>query len=378
MRFSTISARMLWVAALGVLSLGVVPSCARTSVSGTDSNTHWLDQCRTDKDCGSLVCRCGACTKPCVAPADCTSLGGDTSCAAEVCDTGVKVCIASCNTPADCPHGGAGFGCTNNRCVATGTGSQGGTCATGTVSGGACSADAQCWTPCNGGSRGQFVCSGGHWLAGQGLFPCGSDAGTPVGTGGICPGRVNSGAPCGAGDVQCWTECTNDLQSQFVCGGGQWLAGKGLFPCGGVDSGKPAPCPGGLYHDIVLPPSSYDASTFGCHATRELAPFGWIAPGPLPACAGTNDRCEYPPGYLPCGTCADPGYACQMSVTAACDCGQGPFLDKYSDQWACKCESGKWDCRIVAPSGASCFMNCPDSGPRQNDASVDARRLPSP
>jgi hypothetical protein len=30
--------------------MGVVPSCASTSVSGTDSNTHWLDQCRTDKE----------------------------------------------------------------------------------------------------------------------------------------------------------------------------------------------------------------------------------------------------------------------------------------------------------------------------------------
>lgn len=291
-----ISAKIAVALVLGAFGLGMVPSCASTEASGgTDSNTHWLEQCQTDKDCGSLVCRCGACTKPCAETAACGVFGANASCAAEVCDTGAKACVAPCNTAADCPHGGGGFECAGGRCAATAgpTGGpcpatlelggscrprdrcgdlcageerfvcgddgrwtqnralvpcdggianpSGGTCVPGTASQDTCYGDAQCWTPCSNGYRSHFVCNGEKWVAGHGLFPCSADAGSSVGTDGICPARVTSGASCGAGDDQCWTMCTNDLRSQFVCSGGQWLAGKGLFPCGTVDSGPPGP-----------------------------------------------------------------------------------------------------------------------------------------
>ncbi|HEX7671142.1 MAG TPA: hypothetical protein VF395_16220, partial [Polyangiaceae bacterium] len=98
-----ISAKIAFALVLGAFGLGMIPSCASTTdvSGGTDSNTHWLEQCQADKDCGSsLVCRCGACTKPCAEPTDCTPLGVHASCAAEVCDTGAKVCVASCSTAA--------------------------------------------------------------------------------------------------------------------------------------------------------------------------------------------------------------------------------------------------------------------------------------
>jgi hypothetical protein len=48
-----------------------------------------------------------------------------------------------------------------------------------------------------------------------------------------CTQGVASGEPCSVADLQCWTRCSpQNSRSQFVCSDGNWLAGKGLFPCG--------------------------------------------------------------------------------------------------------------------------------------------------
>jgi hypothetical protein len=67
-------------------------------------------------------------------------------------------------------------------------------------------------------------------------------------------------------------------------------------------------------------------------------------------------RCTYLPTALPCGACGSPGYQCALGVAAICDWGAGPFVDAYDDQWGCRCEGGQWECGVIAPSGASCFM----------------------
>src|SRR5690349_2780013 len=93
------------------------PACASTS-QGTDSNTHWI----------------------------------------------------ACETVAQCPNA-TSFACVDGHCQSTnadsGMPSTGGTCPSGTAGNQPCDgAIAQCWTACVSGSRGQFVCSDGTWLAG--------------------------------------------------------------------------------------------------------------------------------------------------------------------------------------------------------------------
>lgn len=126
----------------------------------------------------------------------------------------------------------------------------------------------------------------------------------------------------------------------------------------------PLSCPREILHgpdDQVLPPSAFDASTFGCYPDRVLAPDGWVAPARYPACPGASDACTYSPAHLPCGSCDATAVTCGMSVYAPCNCGAGLYLDAYWDAWVCQCISGQWDCRINAPSGASCFLEC-DAG----------------
>lgn len=146
----------------------------------------------------------------------------------------------------------------------------------------------------------------------------------------------------------------------------------GSHDSGTVESGTPdVPCPtypGWPPPDRAEPffgdPSEFDAHTFGCYS-RVLAPTDWWQPRSVPDCGG-NWRCSHEPSDLPCGACTDEGSACGMGVWAACDCGRGRFLESYTDEWVCKCTSGTWDCRVVAPSGSSCF-SCPlaivDAGP---------------
>jgi hypothetical protein len=52
------------LAPLLVLSLGVT-HCA-TDAGESGSQTHWLDTCSSDPDCGAgLTCECGICTETC-------------------------------------------------------------------------------------------------------------------------------------------------------------------------------------------------------------------------------------------------------------------------------------------------------------------------
>jgi hypothetical protein len=82
---------MSWVKSLRttLLAFGVsaFAACGLTDASGGDSNTHWLQSCTEDDDCGGqLSCLCGVCSEPCTADRDCQHLGNP----------------ASCGEPADC------------------------------------------------------------------------------------------------------------------------------------------------------------------------------------------------------------------------------------------------------------------------------------
>ena len=136
------------VALLGA-AWSIVPACASTS-QGTDSNTHWI----------------------------------------------------ACNTVADCPDS-VSFSCIGGRCENrsgddSGTPSTGGPCPSSVSGNQPCNGTVgQCWTPCVNGTRGQFVCSDGTWLAGHGLFPCGPDGGS-AGSGGT-PGSGGTAGNSGTG-----------------------------------------------------------------------------------------------------------------------------------------------------------------------------------
>jgi hypothetical protein len=54
-----------------------------------------------------------------------------------------------------------------------------------------------------------------------------------------CPVTLASGEACDFGPDTCWTKCNRGFTSQASCSGGTWILGHGLFPCGS-DAGAPA------------------------------------------------------------------------------------------------------------------------------------------
>src|SRR5262245_36883790 len=93
-----------WTTALAGLALALSPlHCADTPDSG--SQTHWLDACTADGDCGQgLTCACGLCTRSCDGADACTNLGRGAICSSGAaigpqCSrvAGFKLCLPSCS-----------------------------------------------------------------------------------------------------------------------------------------------------------------------------------------------------------------------------------------------------------------------------------------
>lgn len=106
---------------LCLLALAALPpSCGGNSEStGTDSNTHWLEECDDDSDCGSLACVCGACSKPCDTAAACEGFGANAVCVVPTtCDepSPPAVCDVQCTTGAECRFLGAAGVCRGGVC----------------------------------------------------------------------------------------------------------------------------------------------------------------------------------------------------------------------------------------------------------------------
>ena len=85
----------------------------------TDSETHWLQLCEIDSNCGSeLRCICNQCSLPC--EDDCETLPGDVSCVPvdrEFCEVeSGAMCLASCDNNDDC---GGGLVCHQGYCEAS-------------------------------------------------------------------------------------------------------------------------------------------------------------------------------------------------------------------------------------------------------------------
>lgn len=74
--------------ALLASSLVAAASCGQTETAGGDSNTHWLESCDSEDDCGGLRCLCGVCTEPCAGDGDCQRFGSRAACGeVEGCDS---------------------------------------------------------------------------------------------------------------------------------------------------------------------------------------------------------------------------------------------------------------------------------------------------
>jgi hypothetical protein len=151
----------LWVALAvwGFHGGGLLTACGDVyEGGGSDSNTHWLEPCERDADCGDLVCQCGQCTQPCADDGACGSLPGASCAQSTACSDQSEPasCVAECSQDADCGVVREGLRCHEQQCVSIagpGSGGSGG--------GGA---------PSNGGSGGSLA--GNSSVAGNGGTDC--------------------------------------------------------------------------------------------------------------------------------------------------------------------------------------------------------------
>lgn len=56
--------------------LFVAGACAKSETPPGNGQTHWLQRCEDDADCGDLSCECGVCTIECVRDTSCRALPG--------------------------------------------------------------------------------------------------------------------------------------------------------------------------------------------------------------------------------------------------------------------------------------------------------------
>lgn len=116
--------------ALGLLAaaLCALAACA-TKTEPYEGETHWLEACQFDEDCGVGHCLCGICSTGCETDRDCDAGTPRGLCYAAAspglsfyCDAqrieSQGVCLAGCERDDDCP---AGTACSRGACLSTGT-----------------------------------------------------------------------------------------------------------------------------------------------------------------------------------------------------------------------------------------------------------------
>lgn len=76
--------RPLWLTT-GALLMAMLPGCgSRIDGGNTGSETHWLQSCDNDSDCGKYSCYCGTCTLGCESNSQCTQGNGEPASCVEV------------------------------------------------------------------------------------------------------------------------------------------------------------------------------------------------------------------------------------------------------------------------------------------------------
>jgi hypothetical protein len=112
------------VAAILMLSSA---GCARTNSPQNDSQTHWLRECSSDRDCGSLSCICGVCSRLCDDDSSCATAGKTAFCgqasqlkSASTCRPKSKppaLCLIGCGKDAECAQANGSLACDDGVCL---------------------------------------------------------------------------------------------------------------------------------------------------------------------------------------------------------------------------------------------------------------------
>jgi len=295
-----------WASYAGLV---IAPGCGATDTNngGTDSNTHWLEPCERDSECGGLSCVCGVCTEPCEDDGACSELDG-ASCALLNTCSGPRdeaSCVVGCRNDADCADLGASFACDGGQCLhvslaAGGSDGQGGDGQGG--DGGRQGGDAgSSGTPTpGGGMAGNGGAAGGPPNGGMGpIAGFAGEGGRPPITG----GSAGNGAVAGAGAPST---------------GGTGPTG----PCAPMDvrgpSGPPLPCLPG--------PASYYWNGTHCTAFSECICEGEDCDelyGTMSACDASYDACYVERGIT--GACESDD-DCKLTYRGCCaSCGEQSF-----------------------------------------------------
>src|SRR5688500_17511769 len=111
--------RLLVHILFGALALG--GACATEPESGAEGQAPWLERCEDSRECGTLECICGVCTRACTVADSCPAQAGEAVACALVehaldaarCDgepAGQRACLPACDGT-DCaedpPDGGS-------------------------------------------------------------------------------------------------------------------------------------------------------------------------------------------------------------------------------------------------------------------------------
>lgn len=112
-----------------LLPLGLLLSaCGARTAQPEDSQTHWLQACDDDSDCGDLSCECGRCVETCGPNSACvdrrTCFSQTSNASASLCadEAPVDVCLVACDHVSDCDHNEE---CLDGACIPTGLQSSG-------------------------------------------------------------------------------------------------------------------------------------------------------------------------------------------------------------------------------------------------------------
>jgi hypothetical protein len=256
-------------------------------IDPANSQTHWLEGCSTNAECGDLECLCGICTTVCTDDAQCDTLdtaavcgtGGD-RCAAL---TSSAVCVLSCTNDDGCSSGNT---CVNGSCTVTtppsGTQAAGAACdvdedcASGTCAGPGCE-------PFSGVCAGQELtcgksvreycgcdnvtfsaasdCPGQRYAyagscdstseddAGLPVSPTGFEVGAPCSTDEECASGACRTETCFAADARCvaptQTTCLDNIVQFCGCDGVTVIGSSGGYGCAPAPYAYVGACRGG-------------------------------------------------------------------------------------------------------------------------------------
>lgn len=265
-----------WASYAGVV---IAPGCGATDTNngGTDSNTHWLEPCERDSECGGLTCVCGVCTEPCETDDACSKLDGASCALANTCEgpREESSCVVGCRRDAECGDLGSSFICDDGQCVHRSI----------------------AHTP---GSGGQGAEAGGEAGAPFG----GGEGGTSAGAAGA-PSPGGSGANAGSAGAPSGGRTTGTGGSA----GSGAISGAGAPSTGG--SGPTGPCA-----PMDVQPS---ALNLPCEAAPPTYYWNGHLCTPLNGCACSGEDCDEV--YPTMAACDESYRACytDLGITGACE-----------------------------------------------------------